>query len=94
MIRTWWAWPLLWLLALPITVSLAAVWHVAGVLGWGVAGRIAAEVVVHLLLAYPYGQLIRRLVPSLLRPFVQAELLHLVQQMSSPDEKIGDRISN
>src|SRR5262245_51891635 len=62
MMRTWWAWPLLYVVSLPLWLgTVIFVWKFAPLLGGGLLGRIAAEVLAHVLLAVALHRLLKRL---------------------------------
>jgi hypothetical protein len=72
------------LVMLPLLLSVWAVWFLAAALGWGNGGRVAAEVVVHLALAYPYRVALARLMAPRLKPYLRDELFLLAERGLSP----------
>ena len=79
----WWAWPLLALLFELNDLLIKVVWNFGGLLGLVVVG-----VVFHLSLI-PLFPALDRICTSLLRPFVQEELLRWVKEQLIPDRLPG-----
>jgi hypothetical protein len=87
MVATWWAWPLIILVTLPIAF-IVLIWNAAGGLGLGWFGRVLAEVGFHVFLAGLLHPVFKHVIPPLLRPFVRDELFLLVQQGLAPDHPL------
>jgi hypothetical protein len=75
----------------PLSISLSIVWVVAGALGWGFAGKFAAEVIVHLTFAYFLHPVMQRINRQYMRPFLAEELLLFARQGLAQDHEAAIR---
>jgi hypothetical protein len=84
LLSTWWGVLAAVLLLVVPMISVLTIWYIAKLLGWGAGGRMAAEFVVHLILAYlchrPLLAVRNEFWSPLLRSFLRAELILFVRE--------------
>jgi hypothetical protein len=77
---TWQGWVYVVLIVLPVLAIQVLVWELAGVFGWGIFGKLAAEVFVHGLLFSRLHPIMNRRLNILARPYLQEELFEFVRE--------------